>query len=208
MTVAGEALLRRLALTNGQANADGGALRISTENSTVRMETCSLQGNTSTNRGGAVFVDDGKLVMIDCSVNGNQSTGNGGGISAINNAVSGSDADANGSGHANLLKYFHRIPPLGVVTPADRAALPAVSCEEVSGNKKVTLTYRRRFGVTGIIAAYFSSNDLVNWSPQSPNTESVIGSDPVTGDPIIRAEFILPANIPRIFYQLRITLPP
>lgn len=126
----------------------------------------------------------------------------------LNNAVSGADADANGSGHANLLKYFHRIPPLGVVTAADRAALPAVSCEEVSGNKKVTLTYRRRFGVTGVNVDYRSSNDLVNWSTQSPNTESTIGSDPVTGDPIIRAEFILPANTPRKFYQLRITLTP
>jgi hypothetical protein len=72
----------------------------------------------------------------------------------------------------------------------------------------VTLTYRRRFGVTGVNVDYRSSNDLVNWSTQSPNTESTIGSDPVTGDPIIQAEFILPANTPRKFYQLRITLTP
>lgn len=129
-------------------------------------------------------------------------------VQLLNNSVSGYTADANGTGYANLLKYFHRIPPLGAVTAADRAALPTASYVDVSGIRKVRITYRRRFGVTGITAEYRSSNDLASWTVQSASSETTIACDPVTGDPIIQAEFILPANTPKKFYQIRLNTIP
>jgi hypothetical protein len=125
------------------------------------------------------------------------------GTQAVNAAISGPLAMPQQDGVSNALKYLANIDPTQPMTAASRAALPTLGVTTVSGSNYATLTYRQRTNLGGLQVGYQKSADLINWSAATPDAVQTLGSDPVTGDPLMQARF--PMTEARQFYRLQVS---
>ncbi len=109
-------------------------------------------------------------------------------------------------GVPNLLKYLYDINPTASMSVADRAALPSMSLTSVDGIDYLTLTYRQFMFETGLTIQVQTSTDLQTWTTVSPpELSQQIGTDSVTGDPIMQVGVI--ANGGRQFIRLNVISP-
>ena len=93
-------------------------------------------------------------------------------------------------GIPNLLKYLFDIVPSRPMNAADRAALPAVGLVSRGGSQYITLTFRQFALTDGIVIAVQTSPDLTAWTTATDATFSQVGTDAVTGDPIMQAQVL------------------
>jgi uncharacterized repeat protein (TIGR03803 family) len=100
--------------------------------------------------------------------------------------VSGTSATPQNDGVINLLKYIYDINPTRTMTAADMAALPVGSMTTIAGQKYLCLTYRQNALMSGYTISLQSAPDLRTWTTVIPDLSQQIGTDPVTGDPIMR----------------------
>ena len=99
-------------------------------------------------------------------------------------AISAFNADSNGSGIPNGLKFFFDIDPTGP-NPSDSDALPRPGVEWAGGLQFLTLTYRSNPQAAGMRVDIQISNDLGSnsWETILPDYTQSLAPDPVTGDP-------------------------
>jgi hypothetical protein len=111
-------------------------------------------------------------------------------------------------GVANLLKYAFHINPLGPMSAADRAALPAggLDITTTPGITFLTLTYRQNAAATGITSLVQTSPDLKSWITVTPDITKTMGTDAVTGDLIIKVE-VNTHGAPSDYIRLNVTQP-
>jgi uncharacterized repeat protein (TIGR03803 family) len=120
--------------------------------------------------------------------------------------VSGPNATPQNDGVINLLKYVYDINPTETMTAADMAALPVGSFTTISGQKYLCLTYRQNAFLSGYTVSLQSSPDLHNWTTVAPDLSQQLGTDPVTGDPIVRVGVNV-TNSSQEFLRLSVTSP-
>jgi len=123
-------------------------------------------------------------------------------------AFTGSPTDTpENDGVPNLLKYLYDIDPSVAMSTVDRAALPTVGTTTNGGIGYLTLTYRQYALSTGITVNVQTSPDLKNWTTVNPpNLSQQIGTDPITGDPIIEVG-VLANGTNKQFIRLNVTMP-
>ena len=116
-------------------------------------------------------------------------------------------ADPDHDGIPNWLAFVCNVPPLGGMTAADRDALPQAGRERNANVDYVTITYRRNVLAGQTIISYETSADLSipAWQPTVPDLVDSLIPDAFTGDPRVRAKFVL--NGARKFVRLRATGP-
>ncbi len=121
--------------------------------------------------------------------------------------VGGSTDKPQGDGVPNLLKYVFNINPSAPMSARDRAGLPTVGSISSGGNTVLTLTYRQYALQTGTAVTVQTSTDLQagNWSTPGNLTLSQVGTDAITGDPIMQAQ--VPVTSPKQFIRLNVTQP-
>ena len=105
----------------------------------------------------------------------------------------------------NLLKYFCDVNPTHAITATDRDALPVGGTTLIDGAEYITLTYRQNALASGLTPVIQSSTDLVTWTTAANANISQIGTDALTGDPIIQAA--VPVTTTRQFIRLNVTAP-
>jgi uncharacterized repeat protein (TIGR03803 family) len=120
--------------------------------------------------------------------------------------ISGPNATPENDGIANLYKYLFDINPTEIMTPADLAALPVAGTTTTNGISYLTLTYRENPLASGITANVQTSPDLKAWQTVTPDFNQTVGTDPVTGDPIIEVGVAVGGST-RKFIELNVTSP-
>jgi len=109
-------------------------------------------------------------------------------------------------GIPNLLKYLYNIDPTVPLSLSDRSALPAVGSTTTGGIQYLKLTYRQYALETGLTINVQTSSDLQTWTTVNPpNLSEQIGTDPITGDPIMEVGVI--ATGTKQFIRLNVTQP-
>ncbi|MEO8354268.1 MAG: hypothetical protein ABI680_21265, partial [Chthoniobacteraceae bacterium] len=114
--------------------------------------------------------------------------------------------DSNGDGISDGQAYFHNLDPNSQPVGAERAsALPGFSLEPATGQPAfMVLTYRRSARATGVDVHYQAANALGgNWGGVVPDVTEEIGTDSITGDPIIRVKFALEPGSTEGFLRLQ-----
>lgn len=101
-------------------------------------------------------------------------------------SIAGPAATPQKDGAANLLKYLCDINPSVAMSASERAALPVPNLSVIGGVRYLTLTYRKNPLINGITIGLATSSDLHAWQSVAPDIEQAVGTDPVTGDPIIQ----------------------
>jgi hypothetical protein len=120
---------------------------------------------------------------------------------------SGPTATPQNDGVSNLLKYLFDIAPSHFLNPADRAAMPQVATETDNGVNYLTLTYRANPTASGLTVNVQTSTDLVNWQTASPpDLNQNVGTDGVTGDPIVKVG-VITSGASKEFIRLNVTTP-
>jgi len=122
-----------------------------------------------------------------------------------NPAISGLSATPQNDGVMNALKYLCDINPSVPMAVADRAALPVVGAQTISGTQYLTLTYRQNQTLSGVTVTVQTSLDLQSWQTVTPDSNQTIATDPATGDPIIQIKVNTNSN-PRLFMRLQISV--
>ena len=110
----------------------------------------------------------------------------------------------------NLLKYLYDINPNQPMTPADRAALPAMGIDTTSapGAQYLTLTYRQYQSLESATVAVQTSMDLMTWTTVNPpDLQQQVGIDFSTGDPIIEVGVLMPPGTQMQYIRLSVTQP-
>lgn len=95
--------------------------------------------------------------------------------------------DTNGGGLVNSLKFIFNVSPSGVLSEADRKALPQVARSAEDDREYLTITYRRNALIGGTPERVEWSEDLSHWEP-AVEAARQIGTDPVTFDPIVEVK--------------------
>lgn len=120
--------------------------------------------------------------------------------------ISGVNATPQNDGVPNQLKYLYDINPSVAMTSVDRAALPTVGLATSGGAQYLTLTYRQNLGITGVSVNVQISSDLKNWQTVVPDFITEVGTDPITGDPIVE-DAVNTYGSNREFIRLNVTSP-
>jgi len=128
------------------------------------------------------------------------------GAQFTNPAVSEPAATPQNDGISNALKYFCDINPTIPMSNADREALPVAGFTTVNGTAYLTLTYRQNPNITGLTVSVQTCLDLQTWTNVTPDSTKTIGTDSLTGDPIIQREIQINGNS-KLFLRLQITVP-
>ncbi len=121
-------------------------------------------------------------------------------------SISGPNATPQNDGVTNLLKYLFDINPTRPMTPADIAALPAVSVTGNLGQQFLCLTYRQNAQLSGVTINLQSSPDMQTWTTVTPAVSLQVGTDSVTGDPILQVGINV-TNSNEDFIRLNVTSP-
>ena len=87
-----------------------------------------------------------------------------------------------------------------------KSSSPVIGSANSGGTPFFTLTYRQYAAASGGSVNLEASADLYEWQPVIPDITLNLGSDPVTGDPIIQAWFKTDQSN-KEFYRLVLTLP-
>lgn len=98
--------------------------------------------------------------------------------------------DPNADGVPNLLAYLFRIDPMASGVGGDPGALPRIGGASEGGRRYLVLTYRRNRNASEVTEEIQISATLApgSWLPATPASTEVIGTDPATGDPVVRAK--------------------
>ncbi|HUC85103.1 MAG TPA: putative Ig domain-containing protein, partial [Candidatus Acidoferrales bacterium] len=125
-----------------------------------------------------------------------------------NPAISGPTATPQSDGVSNLLKYLFDINPSEPMTADDYAALPISGLDTTTtpGITYLTLTYRQNQPITGVTVNIQTSPDMENWTTVTPDITQNVGTDPVTGDPMVEVE-VNTADANAEFIRLNVTMP-
>ncbi len=119
-------------------------------------------------------------------------------------------------GVPNLLKYAFGINPTAPMTAADRAGLPQIGLDDTStpGATYLTLTFGQSQTITGLPIDVQVSTDLQTWSTLASGVglpadsthyyEQPTGKNDPNGDPYMKIEVIVPANVAREFIRLSV----
>ena len=126
---------------------------------------------------------------------------------AASNDLAGSDAaenaDADKDGIRNIEEFYHHLDPNVPATQEDRAALPTVAVETVAEQPMLSLTYRinRR---AALASATFQQSATLDepWTPVTPDSLVTLSTDPVTGDPRVRARFPMASEVKASFLRM------
>ena len=70
----------------------------------------------------------------------------------------------------------------------------------------MTLTHRRYINVTGVTETLQNSTDLNAWTTVTGQTPTVVGTDAITGDPIV--QLAAPMTAARQFIRLNVVANP
>lgn len=121
----------------------------------------------------------------------------------------GPDGNPSGDHIPNLIKYLLDLDPNTTVTATDQKSFPVSGLDTTSypGQEFLTLTARIYALETGIAINLQTSSDLVNWTTVTPDIEQQIGSDPVTGDPIMEMGVAVTGS-QKMFIRLNVVPPP
>jgi len=106
-------------------------------------------------------------------------------------------------GVTNAEKFLYHIDPGAPMTDADRAALPRVRMEDNAGNPTIVLTFRQAAYVAESDIQFLTGTEVPPATPTTPTADAIIGTDPVTGDPIREVKFAGGAG--RLFVTISIT---
>jgi hypothetical protein len=87
-----------------------------------------------------------------------------------------------------------------------KSSSPVIGSANSGGTPYFTLTYRQYAAASGGNVNLEASADLYEWQPVIPDITLNLGSDPVTGDPIIQAWFKTDQSN-KEFDRLVLTLP-
>jgi hypothetical protein len=120
--------------------------------------------------------------------------------------VGGPNSTPQGDGASNFFKFLYDINPTRPMTAADQAALPTVSMTSSAGQKYLCLTYRQNALLSGVTINLQSSPDLQTWTTVTPDISQQIGTDSVTGDPILQLGVNV-TNLTHEFLKLKATTP-
>jgi hypothetical protein len=105
-------------------------------------------------------------------------------------------------GVSNLMKYLFDINPSQPMSESDKKALPKVGMAALPGGKYLTLTYRQNGAMSGLVVTVQVSTDLQSWAVPSNAQTVQVGTDSVTGDPMMQAQ--VPASGPMMFIRLSV----
>ena len=105
-----------------------------------------------------------------------------------------------------LMKYLGDIDPTQAMSASDQTALPVFGTATVNSVQYLTITYRQNQDETDLGIVLQQSSNLQTWAAvNSPPLSRQIGTDPVTGDPIMQKGVIDTGG--RQFIRLQVTLP-
>ena len=110
----------------------------------------------------------------------------------------------------NLLKYVFDINPTQPMSATDRAALPIMGIDSTDspGIEYLVLSYRQNPWISGVTVTVQTSFDLKTWTDViPPNFSQQIGTDPITGDPIVKVGVTMPPGVKQQYIRLNVTQP-
>ncbi len=113
-----------------------------------------------------------------------------------------------GNGLPNLLSYVYDIDPGQPATSADLAAQPVIDTDATSkpGTTYLTVTFRQYELLDPSIGVNLqTSSDLVHWQTVTPDISQQVGTDQVTGDPIM--ELGVKVTTSRLYLRLNVSSP-
>jgi hypothetical protein len=122
-----------------------------------------------------------------------------------NSVISSATSTPQGDGVANAVKYLADVNPAAPMAAAGYAALPTVGSVTLSGTQYLTVTYRQSQSTPGLGLGVQTSGDLQTWGTVTPDINQQTGTDPATGDPIIRMGVKI-NGVQKLFIRLQITL--
>ena len=121
--------------------------------------------------------------------------------------ISGAAAMPQKDGMANGLKYFFDVDPSKPVKAGDRSTLMTAGNETIGAKNYLTLVYRQNpaaYGVTPEVQTCNLQGDP--WQTVTPDITESAGTDPVTGDPMVRVKVDVTGNS-RKFARLKVVVP-
>ena len=173
------------------ANASGTMAALS-DFALLAISPCKGTGRNGVDMGANIA-----LVGIQPSSYAAWRTGNFTGADATNDAISGPNADPDGSGLSNYARYAFNLAARGRVAPP--TTLGTVT---VGQNQFLTLTFPRRETASDLSYTVESSTDLTIWTPV-PGLIYTPGDGPVTAQDAVS----MGAGTPRRFLRIRIAQP-
>lgn len=118
--------------------------------------------------------------------------------------------DSNGDGVPNLLAYFFNVPANGLLTAADRAAMPTARHGKDEIGSYLAIRYRHNRDAELVTVALETSPDLSpgSWVAVTPDAVIEQPDDPVTGDYIREVRLRTVGNQTKKFARLKVTQSP
>jgi len=101
-------------------------------------------------------------------------------------AVGGPAATPQNDGIPNAVKYLCAVNPTLPMSAASRAMLPIGAIVTVGGIPYLALAFRQNPNAPGLTLSTQTSPDLTTWTTGTPDLTQTVGTDPVTGDPMIQ----------------------
>ncbi len=125
---------------------------------------------------------------------------------ASNPLISGPAAQPHNDGVANVMKYLCHIDPSAALGEADKGALPVTSVIEQDSKEYLTLQHRQNPAASDLNIEVQVSTDLKTWQTVTPDNTQTVGTDPLTGDPIIQYQ-VDTLGAEQKFIRLNVTAP-
>ncbi|PAW79238.1 MAG: hypothetical protein B9S32_04600 [Verrucomicrobia bacterium Tous-C9LFEB] len=119
---------------------------------------------------------------------------------------SGPAAQPHNDGVANVMKYLCHIDPSAALGDADKGALPVMNVIEQDSKEYLTLQHRQNPAASDLNIEVQVSTDLKTWQTVTPDNTQTVGTDPLTGDPIIQYQ-VDTLGAEQKFIRLNVTAP-
>ena len=105
----------------------------------------------------------------------------------------------------NAVKYLCAVDPTVPMNAASRAMLPAGGIVTVGGTPYLALTFRHNPNTPGLSLSTQTSPDLTTWTTGTPDLTQTLGTDPLTGDPILQLG-VRTNGAQKLFLRLQINI--
>jgi hypothetical protein len=115
------------------------------------------------------------------------------------------DADPDHDGLSNIFEFYHHLDPTTLDFADSLSAVFHLESPLLTGENSLKFAYRKNLRARPGAVAFEKNTELADpWTVVSPSLLETISTDPVTGDPRMRATFpIAPGDI-SAFYRLRL----
>jgi Lamin Tail Domain/Chitobiase/beta-hexosaminidase C-terminal domain/CotH kinase protein len=122
----------------------------------------------------------------------------------LGGADAAADGDPDADGIVNIVEFYHHLDPESPAIAADRVTLPTVETP-ISGSNTLSVVYRTNQRARPGRADFYSTTSLSEpWILVTPTIVETLSSDPVTGDPRVRATFPVTPGATKAFLKMEL----